>query len=217
MLNLRMTPRTNLGRGCLLGFALLWTLSSCFMGAMWLGMALLAWTSSERSGFEWFMLFPVIFMLPFIGVGVFLIVTAIRPFIAGTRLSKAEITLSTTTPRVGDEVTFTYSQVFKRATEVELIQFKLILRESAYYRRGKNSHTVTHDNVIQEFTYPARRYEESERLNMRRDWIIPDDAMHTFRGTNNKLLWFIQAQIKMKGWPDYVEEYAIEVAPKVRA
>jgi len=187
------------------------------MGTMWLGGALLAWTSSERSGFEWFMLFPVIFILPFIGVGVFLIVIAIRPFIASSRLSKAEITLSTTTPCVGDEVTFTYSQVFKRATEVELIQFKLILRESAHYRRGKNSYTVTHDNVIQDFGYPARRYEESERLNVRRDWIIPDDAMHTFRGTHNKLLWFIQAQIKMKGWPDYVEEYEIEVMPKVRA
>jgi len=217
MQKIQQSSRNNLGHGCLLAFALIWTLSSCVMGALWAGGALLAWTASERSGFEWFMLFPVIFILPFIGVGVFLIVIAARPFLAGARLSKPDITVSTTTPRIGDDVTFTYSQVFKRATEVEQIQFKLLLRESARYRRGTDTYTATHDHVVQQFTYPARRYEESERLNVRRDWLIPADAMHTFRATNNQLLWFIQAQIKMKGWADFIEEYAIEVAPEVRA
>ncbi|MBI5303727.1 MAG: hypothetical protein HY868_16445 [Chloroflexi bacterium] len=216
MQKLQQSSNQNLGRGCLLVFAIFWTLISCVIGAMSAGGAILAWSVSERSGFEWFMLFPVIFSLPFIGVGIFLLTVALRPFIAGTRLEKAEITVSTTTPRIGDEVTLTYSQVFKRATEVESIQFKWLLRETARYRRGTNTYTVTHDKVAQEFSYPARRYEASERLNVRRDLVVPDDAMHTFLATNNKLQWFIQATIKMKGWLDYVEEYEMTVMPEVR-
>ena len=216
MQRLQQAQATNLGRGCIIVFALFWLTFSCMFGFFPL-IPLLFSFGSERDPMD--LLFLGVFALcslPFIAIGIGLLVFALRPIVAGTRLSKPEIGVSTTTPRVGDEFVFTYYQTFSRATDVDQIRFSLIFRETARYQRGTNTYTVTHDNVVKEFEYPGRRYETGESINLRRDLIIPDDAMHTFAAPNNNLQWLVRPEIKMKGWPDFSEEYAITVVPEVR-
>ena len=216
MQQLKQAQSTNLGRGCIIAFALLWTAFSCLFGVIQLIPAAISF-SQDRDPMG--LVATGIFALcsfPFIAVGIGMLVFALRPIVAGTRLSKPEITISTTTPRVGDRIDFRYYQTFSRATEVEQIKFTLVFRETARYRRGTNTYTATQNKVVQEFEYPARRYETGESINVSRELTIPDDAMHTFLGTNNKLQWFICPEIKMQNWPDYTEEYEIAVVPEVR-
>ena len=215
MQQLQQAQSTNLGRGCIIVFAVFWLLFSCMFTIIPIVPALLTVSSGDYSGLLTFGLFSLC-SLPFVAVGIGLLVFALRPIVAGTRLSKPEIGVSTTTPRVGDDFAFTYFQTFSRATDVEQIRFTLVFRETARYHRGTNTYTVTENKVVQEFEYPARRYETGEAINVRRDLQIPADAMHTFLGTNNKLQWFVRPEIKMKAWPDFSEEYEITVIPEVR-
>jgi hypothetical protein len=216
MQQLRQAQSTNLGRGCLIAFGLFWTLFSCsFTIIPLLIMATAFGSENDLSSFVFLGIFAL-FSLPFDLVGIGLIVVGIRPLIAGTRFSQPEITISTTTPRVGETIGFRYYQTLSHSTNVEQIKFKLVFRETATYRSGKHTHTVTQSTVVQEFTYPARQYEPGESINVSRELTIPADAMHTFVGTHNKLRWFIVPEIKIQNWPDYAEEYEIKVVPEVR-
>ena len=216
MQQLRRAQSTNLGRGCLIAFGLFWTLFSCsFTLIPLLIMATLSGGEYDLSSFIFLGVFAL-FSLPFDMIGIGMIIVGIRPILAGTRFSQPEITISTTTPCVGETLSFRYYQTLSHSTNVEQIKFKLVFRETATYRSGKNTHTVAQSTVVQEFAYPARQYESGESISVSRELTIPDDAMHTFMGTHNKLRWFIVPEIKMQNWPDYAEEYEITVVPKVR-
>lgn len=215
MQKLQQSPGLNLGRGCFIAFAVLWTGMSCMFFLAGLGAVVLAFGASESPGPVMLsLLFPLVSLL-FVAIGIGLLVFAVRPLIAAARVNKPEIALSNASPRIGEDLVLTYRQTFKRATDVASIALQLIFRESATYQRGTDSVTVTDDKVIQQFDYPGRRYEAGEPFNVRREVRIPDDAMHSFTATHNKLLWFIRAQIKMQGWPDFVEEYALTVLPEM--
>lgn len=215
MQKLQQSPGLNLARGCFIAFAVIWTGFSCVFLLAGLSAVVVAFGASESAGPVWLsFLFPLVALL-FVAIGIGLFVFAVRPLIAAARVNKPEIALSNATPRVGEELTLTYRQTFKRATDVASIALQLIFRESATYQRGTDSVTVTDDKVIQQFDYPGRRYEAGELFNVRRNVMIPDDAMHSFAATHNKLLWLIRAQIKMQGWPDFVEEYALTVLPEM--
>jgi hypothetical protein len=142
------------------------------------------------------------------------IVVGLRPIVAGAKVSKPEAAVSNITPRVGEDVTFTYQQSFKSAIEVKRIAFQLILRESATYRRGTDTVTVTHDHIIQQYEQPPRRFEGGESINERRLFHISEGAMHSFEANRNKLRWIIKARVEMQGWPDYDEEFGLRVLPE---
>jgi hypothetical protein len=39
--------------------------------------------------------------------------------------------------------------------------------------------------------------------------------MHSFEATRNRLRWLIKVKVEIKGWPDFDDEYAIQVLPEV--
>jgi hypothetical protein len=214
MQKLRQSLTTNTARGCIIAFAVVWLAISWRIDAIPLCFATFTLGDREAAGYFCVWVIRALFSLPSIAIGVGFLVWALRPIVAGVRLSKPVITVSNATPRVGEEVTFTYYQSFKRATDVSRILFQLFFRESARYRRGTDTYTVTHDQVFQQFEYPARRFETGETLNVRRDLLIPADAMHTFVAANNQLRWFVKSEIKMTGWLDFVAEREIQVMPE---
>ena len=154
-----------------------------------------------------------IFGLAFFIVGAVMMASGVFTLMARARVTRPEVALSTQAPRVGEVVTLSYQQNFRTATEVKGIRFQLILREKATYRRGTDTVTVTHDNVAQEFQVDGRRFEAGEGFQDRREF--RPLGMHTFNASNNKLDWLIHVQVEMAGWPAFVEEYPLQVAPEL--
>jgi hypothetical protein len=153
-----------------------------------------------------------IFTLAFLAVGLVMLGYGVRGLLARARVTRPEVALSTQTPRVGEGVTLTYRQTFRAGTDVQGIRFQLILRERATYRRGTDTVTVQHDNIVQEYQLPGRRFDAGQGFQDQRQFQV--QGMHTFLASNNKLQWLIHVQVEMAGWPAYTEEYPLQVPPE---
>jgi hypothetical protein len=157
----------------------------------------------------------LLFSVPFMLVGLFVMILGVRPFIARAKVTAPEVAISNTSPAVGEAINFTYRQTFKGAADAKRLQFQLVLRESATYQQGTDTVTVTHEHLVQEFEEPPRRFQAGEALQQNRQFQVPRQGMHSFSATRNKLEWFIRARVAMAGWPDFEEEYPLAVQPRL--
>jgi hypothetical protein len=206
--------------GCLLILGLIFTLASCgglaiaspaLMPALSSGnLNVAGLLSSSNLGS---LIGGGIFALAFLIVGVVMLGFGGTTLLARARLTRPEVSLSNQNPRVGEVVTLNYQQTFKSATQVQSIRYQLILRESATYRRGTDTVTVTFDNVAQEYQVPARHFSSGEGFQEQRQFQV--GRMHTFEASRNKLNWLIHVQVDMDGWPSFKEEYPLQVAPEL--
>jgi hypothetical protein len=197
-----------MGRGCLILFGAVWILFSCFFLLVLLGRLL------AGSKPDWISSLPAaVFSLLFITIGLGMIAFGILPWIAGIRISRPEVTVSSTSLRVGDSFTVGYSQTFKHRTDVRGVRFSLLQRETAMYQSGKSMASVSHDETAAEFEYPGQRYEAGDSLVFSRSMEIPRTGMHTFRSNHNSIVWLLQGRVEIAGWPDYREDFEIQVQP----
>jgi hypothetical protein len=207
-----------MGGGCLIGFGLIFAVVGCavlFGPLVGLIPSLLNGGGLPDISVLIGMGGSLLFSVPFILVGLFIMVLGIRPFIARAKVTKPEVALSTTTPAVGEIVNFTYRQTFKSAADAKRLQFQLVLRESATYQQGTDTVTVRHEHVVQEYEEPPRHFQGGEALQQQRQFQVPRQGMHTFSANRNKLDWFIRARVAMAGWPDFEEEYPLMVQPRL--
>lgn len=135
------------------------------------------------------------------------------PKVQEIAVTKPEIHISSTNVKVGEHIVLNYSQRFKRDVDVNGLKFQLILRETAIYRRGTDTVTVTHDNIINEFVLEGRTFNKDHVLTDQWDIEIPADGMHTFKASRNRLQWYIRIKLDIKGWIDFVRDYEITVVP----
>ena len=156
----------------------------------------------------------LLFVVPFFLAGVGLLIWSLWPVIVGMKVSRPEVSVSGDAVRPGDTVSFRFRQTFKAAAEMKQASFQLMLRETAVYHRGTDTYTVTHEYPIQRFDLPPRQFQAGESLSDLRDWQIPEEGMHTFAATHNKLQWLIAVQVGISGWPDFKEEYEVRVLPE---
>jgi hypothetical protein len=154
-------------------------------------------------------------ILIFVAIGVALMVWVGRPIVARWRVSHPEITLDKTAYRVGDSFHVVYQQRFKRAADVEHMNLKLLLRETATYQRGTDTYTVRHEDVIEEHEFPSGHINSNSVVRQNLSWQIPRDGMHTFLASRNKIEWFLSVEVEISGWPDYEQEYEVKVLPEV--
>ena len=207
MRELKPSSSTRVGRSCGLVFGILWTSFSCFFLVSAIGFfqgdAEISWVIIP------FLLVPLVFML----VGMGIITGSVLPWIAGMRVAKPEVSISSTSLRVGDGFTFGFSQTFKQKTDVKGVRLSLILRERATYQQGTDTRTVTHEETVEEYQYPERVYETGDQLFFSRGMRIPRGAMHTFRSRHNQITWQVRVEADFAGWPDYRENFDIQVRP----
>jgi hypothetical protein len=201
--------------GCLLGMGLLFVLLAS-LGALFVlpglhGVYTLAnLLAPDNRG----MLFGgAIFGLSFLLVGVIMTAAGGFGLLSRARLAPPQVSLSTQSPRVGEVVTLTYQQTFRAATDVQIIHMQLILRERATYQRGTETVTVHYDNVAQDYQMPGRHFNSGEGFSDQRQF--RPMGMHTFIASKNKLEWLITVRVEMAGWPAYVEEFPLQVAPEL--
>jgi hypothetical protein len=193
----RKRARGSSGRWLLLIFATCWT-----------AFALLLLMLMGKSG-ALFTLIPLLFVV----VGVVMMAAALAPAVASLKIGKPEVSLPERV-RLGEAFTFELTQPVRRAVEIEAVTVRFVFRESATYQRGTDTHTDTHDEVIDEFRAPGRRCAPGDVVTEQCRFQVPERGMHTFVAPSNKLQWFVQLHVAIPGWPDFKEDYEIPVLPE---
>lgn len=196
---------------CLLPAALVWIVVSCISAV---AIIVPAWRSGDQTGLWIGLGFGLLIEIPFALVGIGLLVMALRPAAARLAVAPSQISLTKRAVRVGESFGLTFVQTFKRATDVQQAEIKLVLRETARYRRGTDTYTVKHEHLIDNIQLPPRRYEAGETLTDSHTFTVPSGGMHTFEATNNRLDWLLVVKLVMAGWPDFAEDYALTVIPE---
>jgi hypothetical protein len=220
MQKLQNAPGSTIGKYALLFFGLLWSCITCAVFIPILGTSILPQLLAGElkigpNLLSFDLIFPLCFGGVFIGLGALITLIGIRPIIAGTRVAKPDIQISNTNLRSGEEFALSYQQGFKASVEVKRLALQLVLRESATYRRGTDTVTVTHDHLIQNFELAERPFQSGETLTQNLRWAIPRGAIHSFEASRNRLRWLIKVKVEMKGWPDFDEEFGLTVIPEV--
>jgi hypothetical protein len=122
---------------------------------------------------------------------------------------KPILTVTPGSPHLGDRVNVEWA--FSRKSElIQTLQIVVEGREEARYRRGTSTYTDknTFTTIVLVDTQSSM---EVARGN--RSLSIPEDTMHSFEGTNNKIIWTIKMTGSIKNWPDIDEEFPLVVQP----
>ena len=199
MQRLRSSSSNKIGRGCILGF-----------GVFWLGFSVLWTVMAWRAGAG----LGALFGIPFILIGVAMVIGAFWRTIASVKVAAPLVHVSKDRVRIGENFSVSYEQSFRMPSDVLDSKVELIFRESATYQQGTDTRTDTHEEVIDFFESPAKRFEGGEKSHESGTFKIPIDAMHTFDQRKNKLQWFVRVDVDVQDWPDMVEEYEIHVLPE---
>ena len=110
-----------------------------------------------------------------------------------------------------------YQQRFKQQTALEGVSIKLVLREWVKYDCGSSTCTDKHDEVLHESQLPGSTIKSGQVLKHRAEFLLPPDAMHNFSSSHNRLQWLVIVQSQMRMWPDFHEEYVINLTPETTA
>jgi hypothetical protein len=183
-------------------FGAIWTAFSCGMLFLVVGTE--------------FSIMPVLFMSLFILVGLGLMAYSGMVFYTRFKVGKPDFILSQTEAIPGDQITLHFSHTFRSSVNINWMKTQLIFRETATYRRGTDTTTVTHNHVIDEYEEPGRNFQGGHMLSQVYTFDIPEDGMHTLKVRRNSLEWFIKYEADISSLPNFIEEIEITVHPESR-
>jgi hypothetical protein len=167
-----------------------------------------AWAMLSDFGSSSFALFPLLFMIPFVLVGLGLLLGMVYFFLALFN-PRPDVTLTPGYLPLGGTVVLGWS--FRGNTSrIQKLTITLRGEEKATYRRGTDTVTDTscfEKNVLVETTVrtEVRRGEVS--------FAIPEFTAPSFDGSNNKIRWHIRVDGDIPRWPDVGEDFELTVAP----
>lgn len=153
-------------------------------------------------------IFETLFMTPFVLVGLGMIVGAVYYFLALSN-PQARLTVSRSAVRLGESLEVQW-EMNRDCSRVRSLRLELEGREEATYRRGTSTSTdrsVFARIVPIDTTDPAQIRAGTARLG------VPSDTMHSFKGSNNRIVWTLRVKGDIPRWPDIDDEYPIQVLP----
>jgi hypothetical protein len=162
----------------------------------------------EGSPFGWFSALSTLFMIPFVLIGLALIVAFLHQLLALFN-PRMELTLTPGTQRLGDTVHLRW-RMSGSSSRLKSIKVVLTGTESATYQRGTNTST---DNEI---FYAHTLVEESNALSAYQgeaQFQIPFDLIYSIDTGNNKIKWEIQVIGVIKPGPDIKDTSEIQILP----
>jgi hypothetical protein len=153
-------------------------------------------------------LFMMIFLLPFIAVGIVLIGLVVYQFLALFNPRPA-LQLNPQTIPVGGAAELRWSFTGQTSRIREL---RVTLRgvERATYRKGTSTCTDESTFYEQELFRTASL---AEIASGQVGFVLPTDTMHSFSAENNKIIWRLDMRGEIQSWPDVKESFEIEVTP----
>ena len=152
--------------------------------------------------------FSLIFLLPFIAVGLGLIGLVVYQLLALFNPCPALHLSSQTIPLGGAaELRWSFSGRTGRIRELTVMLRGV---EQATYRKGTSTCTDTSTFYEMEL---YRTINSTEIASGQVGFILPHDTMHSFDAQNNKIIWRLDMRGEIDRWPDVKESFEINVAP----
>ncbi|MDP6524288.1 MAG: DUF3592 domain-containing protein [Kiritimatiellia bacterium] len=167
---------------------------------------IIALVKSIKSGHtEWgLVLFAAIFGAVGIGVFIGLVHSLLALFNA-----RPKITVSSNVIPLGDTIDLKW-QMIGNARKISRLAIKLEGQESATYRRGTD--TVTDTSTFRSIEIMSSD-DYRDLLSGNKELTIPENTMHSFSASNNKITWAIKVTGEIPRWPDIDESFEIIVLP----
>jgi hypothetical protein len=156
---------------------------------------------------EWFM---TLFLVPFVGVGLFLIGMTIH-YVLALANPRIRLWLDPASSSPGGTVKVAW-ELTGAVSRVRKLWIYLEGREEASYRRG--SSTSTEKSVFARLPIVEL---ESSWMDMARGegtLLVPVGVPASFAAANNKIVWTIKARGEIARFPDVAEEFEITMKPQ---
>ena len=184
--------------GCALFAALFWNgITSVFVYQ--------AYLSHKRGDPEWFL---TIFIIPFVLVGLGIVVGVLYTFLAifnprpALTLDRRRLPLGSTA-----KVSWTFTG---NASKLQNLKITLKGEEKATYRRGTDTHTDTETFCEQVVFDSPQSYEFASG---EAEFTVPTDSMHSFSADNNEIVWSLHVAGDVPLWPDVDATFPVSVTP----
>ena len=159
-----------------------------------------------RSGrSDWFL---TLFMIPFVVVGLGLIVAA-GYFLLALFNPRARVLVTPGAVRLGGRLQVEW-RFTGRSDVLQQVRVWLEGREEATYRRGTQTST---DRSCFARLDLARVSARGELRTGTGTTALPIGTMHSFASANNKIVWSLRVKGEIEFWPDVDDEYPITVLP----
>jgi hypothetical protein len=159
--------------------------------------------------FDWFTL---LFMLPFIAVGLAVIGVLIHQVLALFN-PRMEASILPGAPRLGGQLDLTW-RLEGRTQVLRSLRVFLEGREEATYRRGTSTYTDRKPFLkleVATITDPARMADGQARI------ALPLNTVPSFKSENNKIVWALKVEGEIPRWPDLKEEFEVSMLPPASA
>jgi len=147
------------------------------------------------------------FMVPFAAVGLLLVVAVVYAALA---TMNPRVTLHVERhpllPGVEEEIRFEIQGSSHRIATLEIL---LEGEERATYRQGTNTHTATNVFYSQSLTTLQQDGEMMHGGSLRLR--VPEQAVPSFDGNNNKIVWHVRVHGDIKLWPDVNDKFEMRV------
>jgi len=158
---------------------------------------------------NWFL---TLFMIPFVLVGIGMIVYFIRQFLVATGVGPTTLEISDHPLHPGQQCRLLVCQSGR--LDVNSLTVLLVCEEEATYRQGTTTRTETREvhrqTVLHREDFEIRRglpFEAECALS------LPAGAMHSFKSDHNEIHWKLLVTGDVTGWPDYERSFPIIIHP----
>ena len=153
----------------------------------------------------WFM---TLFMIPFLLVGIGTAGGVIYMFLAMFN-PKPTVIVSDATIILGDSFVMDWN-FSGSISSIRKLQIQLVGTEWAQYRQGTN--TVTDEKEFHcEDVFVTEQSAEMQAGKV--EIVIPQQTMHSFNASNNKIKWMLKLKGDIPRWPDVNQKYEFTVLP----
>jgi len=153
-----------------------------------------------------------LFIIPFVLVGIVLIVLFIRQLLVTTGIGPTLVEISHHPLHPGDRCRLFVSQSGR--LKVNSIDLLLVCEEEATYRQGTNTRTETRE-VHRQDVFRREGFEVHRGLPFEAECelAVPAAAMHSFKADHNEIKWKVVVKGDVAGWPDYERSFPVIVRP----
>ena len=179
-----------------------------------LGVGFFVWQGLFGPGpVEWV---PLLFLIPFALVGIFLIGLFFRQLLITTGVGQTFVEISGHPLFPGERYDLLVSQAGR--LRMKSLVVLLVCEEAATYRQGTNTRTETR-RVFQGEIFRRENFDIHRGLPLeeRCEVEIPAGTMHSFKSENNEVNWKIVVAGNVDRWPDYERSFPVIVYPGQKA
>jgi hypothetical protein len=153
-----------------------------------------------------------LFILPFLVIGIALIVCFVRQLVVATGVGPTLVEISDHPLLPGGEYRLLVSQSGR--LDMRSLEVWLACREEATYRQGTNARTETREvRRLAVFRREAVAIRPGERFQAECSVRVPADAMHSFRADHNEIIWSLVVRGDVVGRHAFSRAFPVVVHP----